>query len=105
MRADKTRPGRTLLRRELEPLLLVSCTCNHRWYISRVAYATQTRRDHSKGSECDVGTLDGKVAIVTGASRGIGRAIRRSMARCGAIPPFRLGPSLRTSSRAFGFDL
>ena len=66
---QETCPCRTLLRRELEPLLLVSCTCNHRWYSSRVAYAIQLRRGHSKASVYDVGTLDGKVASVTGGSR------------------------------------
>ena len=32
-----------------------------------------------------MGQFDGKIAIVTGASRGIGRAIAASLARCGAF--------------------
>src|ERR687890_2776360 len=49
MGADESRPGRPLFRRELKPLFFVSCTCNHKWYISRIAYTTQTRETTRKG--------------------------------------------------------
>src|SRR5215211_6071844 len=38
--ANETRPRSAFLRRALEPILLVSCTCNHQWCISRVVCAT-----------------------------------------------------------------